>query len=273
MFPDTIFLLIYLFFKCKNQNAPFWITVSILSFLGIATYQGYMFLIFPVILGLMIYNLYEKEFDKKIIIGTAATAITTVSSLLYFEYFTKLKVQSLEQLIQIAMSRTNATIDHRLILFAYRGEYFKTPMDTCLYAMKAGLHEMFYIPHLIFVFILFIPLYLTFKYIWKNIFSNCQSATEKNTYKLILSCVLFFIPMFILACDWGRWFFWLLTFNFAILFILYMKNSEPVITAINNFGALVKEKFFLFGIMLLFYMILHVDLYNIVRGFSILNLR
>lgn len=261
-----VLLMIYLFLN-KRQNWLFWGLISLLCAVCVAIHQVFLCIMFPIIFAIMIYNLYENKWKKDTLIGTLAVCIVTSIAFLYFQFFSSLNVP-LNTLILIASKRTNLYCEYSYLHLLFNCEYYASIYDKFVGTMTYVIKNIFNPILLTSAVVIFSPLFIILGKIWKNIYKNCEEKTEKTTFNLILSCNLLFLPVFIMACDWGRWFIWFVTFQFAVLFVLYWKQNKSVVLAIEQFGDFVKENQFLMVLLLLFYMIMYMNLFNIIMGFT-----
>lgn len=264
-----VLLIIYLFLNSK-QNWLFWVITSILCLICMAIHQVFMFILFPIILALMIYNLYENKWKKNLLIGTIFVCCVVGISFLYFQFFSSINVPNVDDLVAILLKKTDLSYSVEYLKLPLVCEYF-APLKqkffgTMIYASK----NLFNPIVLFFTCIFFSPLFLIFRNIWKNIINNSVEKSGKVVFISMQACSLFFVPSFALTCDWGRWFIWLVTFEFALLFILYWKQCKPVVDAIDCFGVFVRDNKFIMGLLLLFFMIFQISLFNIINGFGFL---
>lgn len=265
-----VLLMIYIFLNHK-QNCFFWFTISALCILSMAIHQVFIFIMFPIMLSLMIYNLYEKKWEKSILLGTIFVCIVTVISFLYFQFFSRLNVHTLNELVSIVIHKTNLYYPVEALKIPYKCEYFDSTKEKLIGTMLYAIKNLFKPIFLILVCFFLLPIFSVLNSIWKNIYKNCNDKSEKIIFVLMQSCGLAFLPAFILACDWGRWFFWYLTFQFILLFILYWKESKPAVLAINTLGEFVHNNKFIMGLLLLYLMIFYIDIFNIIAGFQLFN--
>lgn len=263
IFPIVI-AIIYLFIA-KKQNWGFWILVSILCFICMAIHQVFLFILFPLILSTMIYNLRENNGGRKTILGTILVCAVVAISFIYFQFFSKLNFKTLSELVTFVSQRTDVIFNPSFIIQPYNCEYYSSTyqklIGTMIYAFKNLLNPVVIPSAIIFL----TPVFIIIKRIWNGIYANCQNENEKKTYKLMQACTLLFIPAFALACDWGRWTLWLVTYQFAIVFVLYRWNSKPLIKSMQEFSEFVKTNKFMLGLFLIFAMLIKFDLFNIVR--------
>lgn len=264
-----VLLMIYMLLNSK-QNVLFWGVLALLSAISMAIHQVFFFILFPIIMSTMIYNLYEKKWDKKTLIGTIFVCLITAISFVYFQFFSSINIPNVDELTAIISKKTKliSSIDYLKMVLGC--EYFSTLQQKLFNTMNIAFTTLFKPILLILTIVFFTPLFLIIKNIWNNIYKNCADKHEKKVYVLMQLCTLLFVPVFALACDWGRWFIWLVTFQFVMLYILYWKQSKPALTAIEGFGNFVKNNKFIMGLLLIYYMIFQITLFSIISGFSCL---
>lgn len=263
IFPIVIAIICLL--TTRKQNWGFWILVSVLCFICLAIHQGFLFILFPLVLALMIYNLRENNQGRKTMLGTILVCAVVAISFIYFQFFSKLNFKTVEELIAVVFHRTDVTYNINFLKQPYNCEYYDSLYQKLIGTMIYALKNIFDPSHLAFAVIFFTPVFIVIKKIWDGIYANCQSEAEKKTYKLMQACGLLFIPLFALACDWGRWTFWLINYQFAMIFVLYWWNSKPLIIAMQELSEFVKTNKFMLGLFLIFAMLIKFDIFSIVK--------
>lgn len=260
-----VLLALYIFFT-KKQDFKFWLSMSLICLLCTVIHQIFIFIFFPIILALMIYNLYEQQFNKETVFGTFAVCTTTAISFLYFQFFAKFNIINEKMLMDIINSRYYYYRELSALHDPIICEYYSTLKDQTFQLVVQYMPALFY--KALLTFILLIPLFFVFIVIWRNAYKNCIDNKSKILLIAMQMCGLIYIPTFIFACDWGRWIFFFITFQFALLFILWYKKCQPIVTAIESIGDYCKEHIFIAAILLLYLMRLHgiVDFYLVVEA-------
>lgn len=244
-------LAIYLLFT-KSSKTWTWILLSIICFLGMAIHHSFIFIFFPMILVLIIYEIYEKKLTKINLLGSISAFIITITSFLYFQFMSKSHlVVDKKILLEI--------IDNKVGKYYFRWpiefEYFLDLKNQIIVNMLSYFPVL--VPKMILTFFFLFPLILIFIIIWKNIYKQCYDKNAKSLLIKILSCNIFYIPPFLFANDWGRWLFFFITFQFITLFILWYKNFIPVVQVINQSGEYIKRNFFVATMLIMYLMCLN----------------
>ena len=63
---------------------------------------------------------------------------------------------------------------------------------------------------------------------------------------------LFYVPVFSLLTDWGRWFGGFFTVQFLVIFLLSARKDEAVLDSLERLGALIKKHPAVFLCMILY---------------------
>ena len=239
-----IFTLISLFLS-RTLNMRY--LIILLSVISVATHQVYVFTLFPLIFGVLLYNMYENDFDKRSVILFSFTVILTSLAFVYFQFYSKISATSVSGVFAFTFKHARVPINLTMIEY----EYFRGIADHAHWfvnqdRLARGLVAMALISPLLIM--------ITFIFIYSFICS--ESKMLKFIFIVYLSLPLMSIPAFALTVDWGRWF--ALIYAGQILLILYlaMVNCAPVIIALKKLSKFIMANLFLLLIIVLFFSLL-----------------
>lgn len=152
-----------------------------------------------------------------------------VFAAVYFQFFTKINFDSVENTVAFIKSRTNLEVSD----FAIQLEYFgsmKYQLDEVTSVFFHGNEDP--IRRLLLILVLMSPLLILYLLVWKDVFSDLKQKKVKliQTPYLYAALVnLCFIPMFVIHVDWGRHLAPLMAMpTFVFLFFLAKKDQSMV---------------------------------------------
>ncbi len=196
--------------------------IPVLTVLGVLIHQGFLFLFFPSILLLLLFN-YTRSKSKKIMSVTITTGIITTLTYLYIQLFGKIESLSLQELVYVVASRTDARVSKRMLEF----EYFLSLKQNFIQLVLPAIWNKFY--NLVIILILTSPLIYFFFFLWRNTIEKASSRKMKFIYKAMAFSFLSTAPLFLLAIDWGRWLSAIITVQFILIFsLIYLRDVAMV---------------------------------------------
>ena len=233
-------LSVVLFEKMDNIYSKY-ILITLLSCISIAIYQGNIFMYYPMVMMLFVWeglSAKENVLIKRCLGGISV--LCTCISFLIFQFCTDIKFDNAEEMNAILQQRTNLYIKVKALdleLFqpvstAY--ELLNKPFLKNLPREKAFLTLLILVP----MIIMFMGLYM-----------KCQEY-RKEKGKAIFSCPYIYyillplsiLPQFVLNIDWGRW---MLSNNIVIVFsVLYLtyKQDEGMTLAVSKLSEWIRKR-------------------------------
>ena len=204
--------------------------ITILGVVGLAIHQGYAFLYYPLTFTVLCYDAFaENKLHKKEFFGVVLSGAVEVFAAVYFQFFTKINFDSVENTVAFIKSRTNLEVSD----FAIQLEYFgsmKYQLDEVTSVFFHGNEDP--IRRLLLILVLMSPLLILYLLVWKDVFSDLKQKKVKliQTPYLYAALVnLCFIPMFVIHVDWGRHLAPLMAMpTFVFLFFLAKKDQSMV---------------------------------------------
>ncbi len=227
-----LFLSVLLFNLIKNRFLKY-ASLALLSVICMACYQAYLFLYFPIVFTVMVVDVFspyeannrndlpdsikvEGRLNKKSLIYAMLVCLVTALSFSFFQFFSYVKYDNLNQLVEVLSSRTDMEISIDALYCEEFGSVseswsmFFRPMIE--YGNEDYLRELGFLNLLINS-----PIILMFIYLWKN----AVSKGHKTIYVLIGLGNFAILPQFMLTMDWGRWFAAAFTVQFFELMYLF----------------------------------------------------
>lgn len=209
--------------------------LSIISIISLLIYQNYIFLCFPLILALIIYNLFDYGWSRRNVILAGIICAVTGLTFIYLQLFAKINAADAASLTAELRSQTDMVIWEEAVFYEYFASFKDFYVDLMLYRYDYQLEV------LLFDLILLSPAIAVYVFIWFHAFRNCKEKKEKQLLILLQLCSLVFLPTYIITCDWARWSIWFIIFQVSLVLILWFKKSEPMLCALNKTCALIKK--------------------------------
>lgn len=206
------------------------ILITVLGVTGLAIHQGYAFLYYPLTFTVLCYDAFaENRLHKKRFVGVVISGAIEVAAAIYFQFFTKINFDSVEETVSFIKSRTNMEVSD----FAIQLEYFgsmKYQLDEVTSVFFHGNEDP--IRHLLLILLLMSPLLILYLMVWKDVFFDLRQKKVKLIQSPYLYAALVnicFIPMFVIHVDWGRHLAPLMAMpTFVFLFLLAQKDKSII---------------------------------------------
>lgn len=232
-----LFTILALFFMGKSK---FKFLVPVLSFMSMATQQVYTFTFLVIILGLVLYEIYDQKYSKESIIYGIITYIVSCGSFLYFQFLTPgLKYKTADEVIQALSKNTNIPLKYEMIEM----EYFKTISDHwSIYVLREWQGRLLVA---VITILLLLPLIGIFVCLWRQALKRCKDKVLKFIMYLMVLSPLASIPAFLITVDWGRWFGAMIIVQITFIFYLAYKKCTPMLEALQAFQVWCKNNLFL----------------------------
>lgn len=243
---------ILLFEKISNIYIKY-ITVTLLTCVSMAIYQGNVFMYYPIVLFLFAYdNLFpiNHVIAKRVL--SIFNIIMTCSTFLYFQFFSYTKYNNLSEMIKHLNMKTNLHISDTAIdleLFQPISVAYNTLNKSFLTGDEFPREKSF------FTLLLLLPLFV----IILAILLKCRDYRKSKSifilnapyiyYLLLTFCI---IPQFVLNVDWGRWMTSTTIFIFIGIFYLAYKKDPGILLALGKLTTFVSSHMFLCLILLIF---------------------
>lgn len=223
------FLLLFLLLAEKVKNSFLkYVLYGVATLLCMATYQAYLFLYFPMLFAVMVYNIVEQKGNKKNFVGMLLVCLCTAGSFLYFQFCSSIHYDSLEELYQVLCQRTDMEISEMALECEFFGSIknswylFFEPM------IVTGNNEYLRERGFVNATLLF-PVLLVVLSAWKCIWDKAGVKNWKmllgNSYFWMTLANLLILVQFVLTMDWGRWFSAALGVQFfELMYLGYRKD-------------------------------------------------
>ena len=224
--------------------------VTILSCISLAIYQGYIFLVYPIVLMLFLYDiLKDKNIKlKKISLASVSVFLTGVIFLI-FQFCSTIQAKTTSEFIQQIQKLSNVEI----VPFAVEYEFFKPLSDIYTDIMAVRLALFYQNEQLLAAFICFLPVIYFFILLYICAFKYEKNRPfYKNIYVYFLMVNLLILPQFILNVDWGRWIFMLFNLYFFGVFYLIYQQNRGMLYGLNILNRWLK-KYWIIAFFILVY--------------------
>lgn len=240
---------IVLFEKLKNKYSKYTI-ITLVSMISLAIYQGNLFLYYPLVLMVIIYDVFTDKNDVvKRILGVCSF-VFSVATFAYFQFFAWTYFDNAVEMAEFLEKKTDlpiaeAAIDYELFQ-SVLGAYIKVNLG---YLRGSELPR----EKTVLTAILLTPVILIIIYLFTKCIENSNSEKwYKQPYIYLVLISMFIIPQYVLNVDWGRWMIATSIIVFSELFYLLYKKDDAMTLALTNFTSfLMKHK--IFAVFLIIY--------------------
>ncbi|NLL77702.1 MAG: hypothetical protein GX235_10730 [Clostridiales bacterium] len=213
------------------------IAFTVIGLTALCIHQVFMFIFFPLLLAMYADTAWEKGKKSHFVLGGICLFLLCIA-FIYLQLFSHLNIDSPENLIALLSSRTDLNINET----ALRYEYFAT-IDTAFRELMLNqLSER--IRYGIVTVFLLSPLLFIYGYLWHHILRAGRGIRFK--YLLILLSQLSFVPAFLLAIDWGRWFGAFITVQALQVVILAARKDAAVLAGLARLSICLRKHPYLF---------------------------
>lgn len=231
---DTYLLLLSLvavviFFAAGNAVVRY-VLFAVLGCLCVLIHQAYVFLFFPLMLVMMIEDIWENNLKKQYVIGGIAVSAAVGGLFLIMQFQSGIYYDNLE----VLMGELNAHADFAVDAGPMEAEYFWTIAENFTRNMVPEIPH-----HLKYGFMLVCmlgPVWITYLWIWVYAVRHSSERKEKVKYILMLMTNLAFVPVFALMNDWGRWFAALFIVGFLDILVLAWRQDEGICASLKALG-------------------------------------
>lgn len=229
LFP--LMLLAVILLLCRKLDTKLFAALAAICLLGCTIYQAFIFLCFPIVLALLIYNFFESGFNKRVFWGSFAVCAVAAAAFLYFQLLGKITSADAQAVAEALQSKTDLKIIDDAVFYEYFSSFSQFFSDLQSGRFEKLLWMM--IPDIL----LLSPVIFAFLYIW---IKALISADKRTRLMLILTqvCSAAFLPIYVITCDWGRWNVCFIMFQFILLFSLWYKQCKPITDALYSLAAL-----------------------------------
>ncbi len=213
----------------------------------LAIHQGYLFTFFPLLAAM--YLLTAENWKQRIWAFSCMGILGAV--FLYFQFFSRIRPGSCEELVSILAARTDLPLNESALRF----EYFSGFADSVRELVTNQLGER--IRYGIVTLLLLSPLALLYGWFWQKLLrasaapihtdaQNGQACpfrgkTLCTRHLPILLSLLLFLPAFALTIDWGRWFGAFLTVQVLQVVFLAAKKDAAAWSALESLSTAVRR--------------------------------
>lgn len=230
---DYSLLFCWLFIKKRDTTFYYIATVVLLLAAGL-THHIFCCVFFPLFLSLFIYDIYSEGFSKKkfLIYGSLTTLLLGLFCFIVF--FSKMNI-GIETLIEQLKRRTTLDIQDDVIYYEYYAKLSEHIPEFILPNWKSNLARLLLTP--IFLY----PIFFFFEFPLIIAARKSKKRNRKLMYALMLLSQLLFIPAFIMAIDYGRWYYALFFCLFMQLWVLFSIGDEEYLLAIKHLWTWLKK--------------------------------
>lgn len=229
-------VMMVIFFNLKNKYISF-VLYGVLVIACMLTHQVYLFLFSPVLLVILLYELYEDKFTKKTVIPVAVIGLIICVFFVYLQFLSQaqIKFDDVNEMTEVVKTMGGAPT----VAGTLEEEYFWDFSNHVLVNYLPDIRERTRTG--IFTVFLLIPLFAVIGYVWHLVIKDTTDKKERFKYRLMMLTNLSYVPTFLLLVDWGRWFGAYFSVQLLLFLVLIGKRDVHVMNGLKKFGELVMK--------------------------------
>lgn len=226
-----------------------YVLVCLLQITAMLVHPGYAFTYYVPVFIALVWSVIEDDFSKKsIVLSVVLCVIPVVLGFFYIQYFTSLKYDTLEELLEVFSYRTNGNFDKNMPAL----EFFGSSMKECWgYTPLERFTEKF--PRMVLMAVKLFPFWGLLYMFWHKVFVYTKDKKKIIAYALMHAAFLVYIPLFLLAIDYGRWMTSLCVGGLFNLYMLLYHKTCAVEQAMDEMYMILRKYYLLF-LLLCFYL-------------------
>lgn len=215
------------------------VLITLAGLIALSIHQAFMFLFFPLLFTLYMTTITGKHAKTSHILFVFIGIAGMGAAFLYFQLLSHIQVSSCGELVSLLSARTDLPVNE----VALNYEYFTATAQSSSELVFNQLGER--IRYGLVTVLLLSPLAALYGFLWNRI---CHAAEKKAkpVYVLLLLSHLCFVPAFLMAIDWGRWFGAFLTMQALQIVTLAAKKDAAVLSALSSLESAFRKHPFLF---------------------------
>ncbi len=222
--------------------------ITILSVVAQLIHQVYIFTYYVPVFFALLWMIVKDDYSRKSIRYTVSSLLVTALTFLYMQLFSHVRYDNLEELVRILSKRTESQFsDYMLEL-----EYINTTSETLYETGIVSFLEDAEI--LVIYFLQGFPFLIAVLFFWKQVISNQSDKRCKVVYVLMQCAFMVYIPLFVLAEDWGRWMTSLYISVMSCIIMALYHNGKDVQRVFMQISGLYNKYWYLFWLFLIYEM-------------------
>lgn len=238
-------ILAMIYMKVKNQYVKY-LLFLVIGVFTISIHQVYLFLFFPSLLVMMIYDIWQSGFEKKQILLSLSTAFILGCVFLYMQFCSGIYYDNLDELVAELNSHTSFEVAEAPL----EAEYFWTIKEHFIKNQLPELRER--IRFGIITVAMLTPVWGTYLWIWIQAIRNGKDKLAKSKYILMLLTNAAYVPVFALMNDWGRWFAAFFVVQFMNMMVLAYVGDEGIAQGLEKLGKAIRKNPVIFLVFVLY---------------------
>ncbi len=207
------------FFILRHPNFFKMLIVTCLSVICVLIHEAYIFFVFPILVALVLYRMQKKGFNKSVFYGLVLLVISVLLTTYYIKFYLEPALPEMNAYIAELNDSTGMVIDEDAVIYEY---YKKSLEDHKLFFWnRRGIENVIGI--VISGFIL-IPVNIFIYKVMKEYFIKNKNTWLERLVILGAIGIVAYIPLYVVAIDWGRWSAAL--YNYVIVFLMFLVNDS-----------------------------------------------
>ena len=241
--------------SCRRLAAVRYFLVSIVSLIAVLIHQGYIFTYFITVFIALVWDLMKSQYSKgKVIAYAGIVMLPTALLFLYVQLFSQIQYNTIEEIHNVCVMRTDDNFSDNM----FKMEYLWSNQENLL---ELGFQNFAGYWYMILVrWIALVPMWVILFLFWKRIFGLVEKR-RKIAFVLIHLSFLAYVPIFLLAVDYGRWQTALLISVMANIFLGIYHKDDAFFKVLDEGYALCKKYYYFTGMLLAYFVCL--QLYSV----------
>ena len=212
------------------------VIITVMSVISIAIYQGYIFMYYPIIAMIFLWEMAVNSKRVQAWIYGLGNLMITCCAFLFFQFCSYTNFSSASEMADTLSKMTDLPISEKAIDL----ELFQPLSEAFAYLNKGFIESRLPRERAFFTMLLISPVIIIFI----GLYGKCLRLAKKenkNTlhsiYFYFVALLLFIIPQFMFNVDWGRWMISESIVLFSGFFFLIWKKDKNALKALESFGS------------------------------------
>lgn len=215
----------------KKRYLVKYVGLSVINVIMMLIYQGNIFLVFPAVFALCLFESYDEKWDIKQLVASAISVLIMCMGFLVTQFYNPaFETYDARVMKELIKSKTDMSCATGPLM----NEYYQ-PLNEVWesinfpYFIHDGADHTRFLPWIstAFTVLLIMPLVVMLIVFWKHqwrMYKNKGLSFWKNPISWICLSFTSIIPDMLLNIDWGRWFLAILFVQFTLVFYMIYKD-------------------------------------------------
>lgn len=246
-----IFMLIAVI--CHNSiknNVVKYGVITLLSCISVATYQGFVFLYYPMLMIVMFTDIFlDKGKDKAKIYGSLACFVFTCLAFIFFQFFSYVNFDNANEFCNHLSRKAIYFYEKQAVdLEIFGGIVRSFDEINKKFLLNEHPRELLWLS-----FVLLLPFWFFIASFYVNAWGSVKKIKwYKNIYVYYILINICILPQFLLNIDWGRWMLALINMLFFEIFYLIYIKDKGMLLAVKKLNTSINNNMFIYLLFILY---------------------